>query len=192
MIKRLALVLSLFLSAYGLSAQNVSARLGLLPYHWLDYQGVPIFIELGLEWEPIYSVGLIGSVKVMDDSFEENGRYNRPGVEISLQPRFYFDQEEGNDGPYIGLPMSVATYGNYTAVNSRNGCEDRFQHEYYEFSGFIGYKTPGRFGADFFGGPSYRTTYFYQESSCNSAGEVTNDIRRKWLLEIGVRLTYRL
>lgn len=190
--RKLLLIACVLLGGLNASGQNLSARLGIVPYHWLDYQGVPAFLELGVEWEPIYRLAFIGAVKILDDSFDENGRFERPGVEVSIQPRFYFDLEEGNDGAYIALPVSYAIHGNYIAVNSITRCQTRFTHNYYEFSALIGFKTSGKIGLDFFAGPSYRTTSFYSEDSCENTGEHLVVTRKKLLFDIGARLTYRL
>lgn len=192
--KKLVLAFLLFLMGFTSSAQYLSARLGLLPNDWLSRQGVPAFIELGVEYAPMRRLAVAASYKLFDNSFERNSAFGRPGFEVSAQPRYYFGLEEFNDGAFVAFPVSYGLHGKYTAVNALDGCEDTFYQHYWEYSAFIGYKTTGRWGFEFFGGPSRRITDFFQEPTCgDSAGQtLTVSSHRKWLLEVGARLTYRI
>lgn len=177
-----------------LNAQRLSARMGILPNDWLHRQGVPAFIEFGAEYALFRNIGVVAAYKFFDGSFEENDAFGRPGAEGIVQLRYYLNIEEFNDGPFFAIPFVFGQQGKYTAVNILDGCEDTYYLDYTKVSAFIGYKTVGRWGAEFFGGPTYRTTTKYRLSTCGDfPGEnrVTN-VNNKWLLELGVRVTWRI
>lgn len=176
------------------SAQKLSARAGIMPNDWLSRQGVPAFFELGVEYAPIRYLSAIVSYKIQINSFEQNKAFGRPGSEFSFQPRFYFDIEDYNDGPFIAFPISYAIHGKYTAINLLNNCQTTSHQVYTEYSFFLGYKTSGRWGVEFFGGPSRRITDYLEISTCGENANVERAIGtyRQWLLEVGVRFSYRI
>lgn len=176
------------------SAQKLSVRAGLLPNDWLRRQGVPAFLEIGTEYAPVRYLSAIATYKIFINSFEQTAEYGRPGSEFSFQPRLYFNIEEYNDGPFIAFPLSYAIHGKYTGINLLENCQTTYHQDYTEYSIFLGYKTSGRWGVEFFGGPSRRVTTFYKESTC---GDTPNEeqivgVYRKWLLEVGIRFSYRI
>lgn len=179
---------------FSSEAQKLSARAGLLPNDWLRRQGVPAFFEAGVEYAPVRYLSAIASYKLFINSFEQMAAYGRPGSEFSFQPRFYFDIEEYNDGPFIAFPISYAIHGKYTAINLLTSCQTTYHQSYREYSIFLGYKTAGRWGVEFFGGPSRRITDFYKNSTCGETPNIDQTVGtyRKWLLEVGVRFSYRI
>lgn len=193
--KRIVLSLLLVLGlGIQSNAQKLSARAGLMPNDWLSRQGVPAFLELGVEYAPIRYLSVMASYKIFDESFEKNAAFGRPGSEFSFQPRFYFDVEDYNDGPFVAFPVSYGIHGKYTGINLLTSCQTTYYQSYMEYSMFLGYKTSGRWGLEFFGGPSRRITDFFATSTCgeNANTQQTVGTYRKWLLEVGVRVSYRI
>lgn len=179
---------------FSSSAQKFSARAGIMPNDWLRRQGVPAFLEVGVEYAPLRYISGIVTYKILIESFEQNKEFGRPGSEFSFQPRFYFNIEEYNDGPFIAFPISYAVYGKYTAINLLNNCQTTTRQIYSEYSFFLGYKTSGRWGVEFFGGPSRRITDHLKVSNCSETPGVEKAVGtyRQWLLEVGVRFSYRI
>ena len=162
MFKKLIFLLLLVTSGTQLIAQSTSIRFGTMPYQWLWRQGVPGFVELGIEYAPHERWSIIAHYKLLDDSMKVDKAWERPANEIGIQPRFYFSLEEFNSGAFISAPISYARYWNYIAVNAVTLCETKYYQEYIEYSLFLGYKLDGRLAFEFFGGPSWRQNKFLQ------------------------------
>lgn len=192
--KKLMLLTLLLCLGSQVQAQKASFRFGTMPYQWLWRQGVPGFVEFGFEYAPHERWSVIGHYKLLDDSMRVDRAWERPANEFSIQSRFYFSLEDYNSGAFISSAFSYARHWNYIAVNAIDFCEVDYYQRYFEYSLFVGYKLPGRLAFEFFGGPSWRKTDFFFTSTCGANPGVlqTADIRRKILLELGIRASYRL